>query len=153
MPRINNTDYRARRAALQTDWEKGSPLLSQLTIEQSHALRAFYQFDVPLRAENFSAARAEATKRDENLVARAGLAYRAFGKLKSQRQSNADTSPSMTRGSLSAVTTAPRTSSRRIGAFSDYNPDIDPEQIARIIIDMAQEQVRRDRANGESDSR
>lgn len=153
MPRINNTDYRNRHAVLQADWEKGGPLLSQLTSAQQQALRAVYQFDVPLRAESFAVAKAEAIKRDESLIARAGLAYRAFARLKSQRQPTVG-------GSLRSVSTSPhdarrvtRSSNRRIAVFSEFNPDLEPEQIARIIIAMAQDQVRRERAHGGSDSR
>lgn len=153
MPRINNTDYRNRRAVLQADWEMGGPLLGQLTSAQQQALRALYQFDVPLRAESFAVARAEAIKRDESLVARAGLAYRAFAKLKLQPRPTVG-------GSLPAVSTSPhaarratRTASRRIAVFSEVNPDLEPELIARIIIAIAQDQVRRKRAHGESDSR
>lgn len=153
MPRINNTDYRNRRAVLQADWEKGGPLLGQLTSAQNQALRALYRFDVPIRAKSFAVARAEAVKRDQSLIARAGLAYRVFAKLKSQPRPTVG-------GSLPAVSTSPcaasrvnRTSSRRIAVFSEINPGLEPEQIARIIIAMAQDQVSRERTHGGADSR
>lgn len=46
----------------------------------------------------------------------------------------------------------PQTSSRRLAVFSDINPTFDPEEIARIIIEMAREQLLKERAHEDSGS-
>ncbi len=47
---------------------------------------------------------------------------------------------------------APQTSSRRLAVFSDINPSVDPEQVARIIIAMAREQLSKERGRNKPDS-
>lgn len=153
MPRINNTDYRNRRAALQADWENGGPLLAHLTGEQQDALRAFYLFDVPLRSTNFASARHEAIKRDANLIGRAGLAYRTFARLSAPRRTPGQPSHRSAPSLPSATARQSTTPRRRITVLSELNRDVEPAQIARIFIAMAQEQLLRERAQDEYESR
>lgn len=155
MPRINKSDYRNRRATLRADWESGGILLGRLTHEQRESQRAFYLFDIPLRSSDFASARSEATRRDPDLVRQAGLAYRAFAKkLKAQRKPDPELSQGATeRSSARLATRRPQTSTRRIAVFSEINPSVEPDQIARIIIAMAQEQLQKERASGDSHPR
>lgn len=153
MPRINDTDYRNRRATLRADWEKGGKSLGRLTNEQRSSLRTLYLFDLPLRSSDFASARSEATRRDPNLVRQAGLAYRAFAKLNAQRR--AESERCQNPGALAparAATRRPQTSNRRIAVFSETNTHIEPDEIARIIIAIAREHLQTARPPSDSDS-
>lgn len=140
MPRINDTNFWNRRAALQADWQNGGAVLGRLTIEQRDALRARYLFNVPLRSSEVSSARSNATRRDTNLVGRAGLAYRTFAKRRTDRSTDAQNMkrPAAPR-SLRATTRRGEASTRRVSVFSEVNRNVNPDQIARIIIEMARE--------------
>lgn len=102
---------------------------------------------------DFAAVRAEAIQRNPGLVHSAGLAYRSFAKLKAQRKEHPDHGELPTTPSFRATAKRQQqTSSRRLAVFSDINPNLDPEAIARIIIDMAREQLSKERARDDSGS-
>lgn len=110
-------------------------------------------FDVPLRSTDFASARHEAIKRDANLIGRAGLAYRAFARPSAPRRTAGQPSHLSAPSLPSATARQSPTPRRRITVFSELNRDVEPDQIARIIIAMAQEQLLRERAQDEYEPR
>ena len=139
MTRLTNTTYLAQHHQLKAEWfsESGGAFIMLNSAEQ-WALHSYYEFTKHLADDQLLAHRATVSKAQPSLPQSAG---KAIAKL------------ALFTKRLEAYLAAPHPKTRNKGApyevrvLSQVNPDIDPKAMAKILIEIARERGREDRAS------
>lgn len=141
MPRLNRTEFFARRTSLQTNWATGGHLLRRLTAEQQWALRDFYLFGHDLSEFDVIARRDAAVAAQPDLAKSAGLAYRSFATLDAQARQRAEAAiaPLRAQPQLAPAPRRRRRGPSRLIAWSDPDRPIDMKLLAETLVDLAKQ--------------
>lgn len=135
MTRLTNTTYLTQHHQLKAEWfsESGGAFIMLSPTEQ-WTLHSYYEFTKHLTDDELLAHRAAVSKAQPSLPQSAGKAFARL-RLFSER--------------LAKYRAAPHPNTRKKGApyeariFSQVNPDIDPKEMARILIEAMKERSRR----------
>ena len=139
MTRLTNTTYLTQHHQLKSEWfsESGGAFIMLSPAEQ-WTLHGYYEFTKHLADDQLLAHRAAVSRAQPSLPHRAG---KAFAKL------------AVFAERLEIYRATPHPSTRKKGApyevrvLSQVNPDIDPKAMAKILIEIAKERGREDRAS------
>jgi hypothetical protein len=139
MTRLTNTTYLLQHHQLKDEWssESGGAFIMLSPTEQ-WALHIYYEFTKRLTDSELLAHRATISKSQPSLPQTAGKAFANLA-IFTER--------------LEVYRAAPHLNTREKGApyeirvLSQVNPNIDPKVMAKILIDIASERVREDRAS------
>lgn len=147
MPRLTTLDYLNHRAALRKEWfESNGYAFAFLTPTQQFQLHDYYAFTKELAPLDILEHRERVSADGSSLPQQAGRAFthiRPFLDLEIIPQAP------------SAKTDRKRTwtaGNRRVKVFSLVKPELDPKEIADILVRAALEQARRQRAERDTDS-
>ena len=131
MTRLTNTTYLIQHHQLKSEWfSEGGGAFALLSPTEQWTLHSYYEFTKSLSDKELCAHRAAVTRAQPSLPQRAGKAI-AHLALFSER--------------LEAYRASPHPETRRKGApykvrvFSHVNPDLDPDVMAKILIDVRKE--------------
>lgn len=147
MPRLTTLDYLNHRAALRKEWaENNGYAFVFLTPTQQFHLHDYYAFTKQLAPIDVLEHRRRISAGGSSLPQQVGRAFtriRPFLDLEIIPQApsaKADRKRTWTAGN------------RRVKVFSLVNPELDPREIASILVRAALEQARRERAERDTDS-
>ncbi len=131
MTRLTNTTYLAQHHQLKSEWfSEGGGAFALLSPTEQWALHSYYEFTKNLGDRKLLAHRAAVTRAQPSLPKRAGKAITHLA-LFSER--------------LEAYRASPHPKVRKKGApykvrvFSQVNPDLNPDVMAKILIDVGKE--------------
>jgi len=141
MPRLNRTEFFARRTSLQTSWATGGRLLRRLTLEQQWALQDFYLFGHDLSESDVIGGRDAAVAAQPDLAKAAGLAYRSFATLDAQARQRAEAAiaPLCTQHQLEPAPRRRRRGPSKLIAWSDPDRPTDMKLLAETLVELARQ--------------
>jgi hypothetical protein len=147
MPRLNRTEFFARRTRLQTSWATGGHLLRRLTAEQQWALQDFYLFGHDLSEPDVIARRDAAIAAQPDLAKVAGLAYRSFSTLDAQARQRAEAAiaPLRAQPQLAPAPRRRRRGPSRLIAWSDPDRPTDMKLLAETLVELAKQREAQDK--------
>ena len=147
MPRLNRSEFFARRTSLQTSWATGGHLLRRLTVEQQWALQDFYLFGHDLSESDVIARRDAAVAAQPDLAKAAGLAYRSFATLDAQAHQRAEAAiaPLREQHQLAPAPRRRRRGPSRLIAWSDSDRPTDMKLLAEALVELAKQREAQDK--------
>jgi hypothetical protein len=138
MTRLTNTTYLTQHHQLKAEWfsESGGVFI-MLSATEHWALHSYYEFTKHLTDSKLLVHRSVITQAQPSLPQRAGKAIAALAvfadRLERYRQ-------------VPHPSTRKKGSPYEIRILSEVNPDLDPAEFARILIEIARERALGDRA-------
>lgn len=144
MPRLLHPYYRQHYLALRAELLRGGHAFVVLTSAEQIAIHDFYQPSLELTDAQLRELRKRVTKVDPSLPHRAGKAYARIAPF------IGDGHPPMLGGTSTVRASKRKGELRRTTVWGEVQPHIDPEQLVKILLDAAMEQLRRERDHNTS---
>lgn len=137
MPRVKTEEQWRRYQVLREANQSGHPAMSLLEAQDQWILHDYYWFSHPLNLQQFKVHLKQVAKEHPSLPNRAGKAFvrfvDAYERVDAYRR----------RASVRAK--PKKNTARQLSVWSEVNPEIDPAEMAAILIEMAKRAENEDR--------